>query len=173
MLKFLAYFWGPIPWMIEAAVALSGVVRHWSDFIIILVLLLANAAIAFREERQAGNAIEALKARVKRDSVWVTAPSRKLGPGDVIRLRPGDIVPADACMLDGDELSLDQSALTGESLPVSKSSIDAVFSGSIVRRGGTDALVYATGTTSGPSRHLGCSSSASACSVSLMRSCRR
>ena len=152
LLKFLAYFWGPIPWMIEAAVVLSGIVRHWPDFFIILVLLLANAAIGFWEERQAGNAIEALKARlavkarVKRDGVWVTAPSRDLVPGDVIRLRLGDIVPADARLLDGDEISLDQSALTGESLPASKASGDAVFSGSIVRRGGTDALVYATGT---------------------------
>ena len=151
-LKFLAYFWGPIPWMIEAAVVLSGVVRHWPDFFIILILLIANATIGFWEERQAGNAIEALKARlavkarVKRDGAWVTAPSRQLVPGDVIRLRLGDIVPADARLLAGDEISLDESALTGESLPTSKASGDAVFSGSIVRRGGTDALVYATGT---------------------------
>src|SRR5664279_3530305 len=144
LLKLLTYFWGPIPWMIEAAVILSGVLRHWPDFFIILVLLLANAAIGFWEERQAGKAIAALKAelaikaRVKRDGKWVTPPSRELVPGDVIRLRLGDIVPADARLLDGDEISVDQSALTGESLPATRKSGDAVFSGSLVRRGEID-----------------------------------
>ncbi len=152
VLKFLRYFWGPIPWMIEVAVVLSGVVRHWPDFFIILLLLCANAVIGFWEERQAGDAIAALKAqlaikaRVKRDGKWLTPPAKELVPGDVIRLRLGDIVPADARLLDGDEVSVDQSALTGESLPVSKKTGDAVFSGSIVRRGEVGALVYATGT---------------------------
>ena len=151
LVKFLSYFWGPIPWMIEVAVVLSAVVRHWPDFVIILVLLLANATIGFWEEREAGNAIEALKARlaikarVKRDGNWVTAPAKELVPGDVIRLRLGDIVPADARLLDGDEISVDQSALTGESLPAARKSGEAIFSGSIIRRGEIDAFVYATG----------------------------
>ena len=119
-LKFLTYFWGPIPWMIEAAVILSAVARHWPDFAIILVLLLANAVVGFWEEHQAGNAIEALKAelaikaRVIRDGKWINPAARDLVPGDVIRLRLGDIVPADARLLDGDPVELDQSALTGE-----------------------------------------------------------
>ncbi|WP_223146298.1 plasma-membrane proton-efflux P-type ATPase [Pusillimonas sp. ANT_WB101] len=151
LLKLLSYFWGPIPWMIEIAVVLSGVVRHWPDFFIILLLLVANATVGFWEERQAGNAIDALKAklaikaRVKRDGKWITPPARELVPGDVIRLRLGDIVPADARLLDGDEVSVDQSALTGESLPKSCKPGDAVFSGSIIRRGEISALVYATG----------------------------
>ena len=151
ILKFLSYFWGPIPWMIEAAVILSAAARHWPDFGIILLLLLANALVGFWEEHQAGNAIAALKAtlaikaRVKRDGKWVNPAARELVPGDAIRLRLGDIVPADARLLDGDELSVDQSALTGESLPATRKSGDAVFSGSIVRRGEIDALVYATG----------------------------
>jgi H+-transporting ATPase len=151
LLKFLKYFWGPIPWMIEAAVILSGIVQHWPDFFIILVLLLANATIGFWEERQAGNAIDALKARlaikarVKRDGTWATPAAKDLVPGDIIRLRLGDIVPADARLLDGDDVSVDQSALTGESLPAAKKAGDAVFSGSIIRRGEIDALVYATG----------------------------
>jgi H+-transporting ATPase len=151
LLKFLGYFWGPIPWMIEVAVMLSGVVRHWPDFFIILVLLFANGIIGFWEEREAGDAIEALKARlaikarVKRDGKWVTPPAKELVPGDVVRLRLGDIVPADARLLAGDEISVDQSALTGESLPATRRAGDAVFSGSIVRRGEIDALVYATG----------------------------
>ena len=151
LLKFLGYFWGPIPWMIEVAVVLSAVVRHWPDFSIILVLLVANAAVGFLEERQAGNAIEALKARlaiearVRRGGKWITAPAKDLVPGDAIRLRLGDIVPADARLLDGDEVSVDQSALTGESLPAARNTGDAIFSGSIIRRGEIDALVYATG----------------------------
>jgi H+-transporting ATPase len=152
LLKFLSYFWGPIPWMIEVAVILSGAVRHWPDFFIILVLLLANAVVGYTEERQAGNAIDALKAklaikaRVKRDGEWITPASRDLVPGDVIRLRLGDIVPADARLLDGDEIEVDQSALTGESLPATCAAGDAVFSGSVIRRGEIGALVYATGT---------------------------
>ena len=151
-LKFLSYFWGPIPWMIEGAVILSGVVRHWPDFFIILLLLAANAIVGFWEERQAGNAIAALKAklaikaRVKRDGKWVTPEARELVPGDVIRLRLGDIVPADARLLEGDPVEVDQSALTGESLPATRKSGEAVFSGSIIRRGEIGALVYATGT---------------------------
>ncbi len=151
-LKFLTYLWGPIPWMIEAAVVLSALAQHWPDFGIILVLLLANAVVGFWEEHQAGNAIAALKAklaieaRVKRDGKWVTPPARELVPGDVIRVRLGDIVPADARLLDGDSIEVDQSALTGESLPATRKPGEAVFSGSIVRQGEIGALVYGTGT---------------------------
>ena len=150
-LKFLSYFWGPIPWMIEIAVILSGVVRHWPDFFIILLLLFTNAIVGFWEERQAGNAIAALKAklaikaRVKRDGKWVNPAARELVPGDVIRLRMGDIVPADARLLEGDPVEVDQSALTGESLPVTHKSGEAVFSGSIIRQGEIGAIVYGTG----------------------------
>jgi H+-transporting ATPase len=150
-LKFLSYFWGPIPWMIEIAVILSGVVGHWPDFFIILLLLVANAVVGFWEEREASNAIEALKAklaikaRVKRDGKWINPPARELVPGDVIRMRLGDIVPADARLLDGDPVEVDQSALTGESLPAERKSGDAVFSGSIIRQGEAGAMVYATG----------------------------
>jgi len=150
-IKFLSYFWGPIPWMIEIAVILSAVVQHWSDFFIILVLLFANALVGFWEEFQAGNAIAALKsklavkARVRRDGEWTTVERRELVPGDVIRIRLGDIVPADARLLDGDPVELDQSALTGESLPVTREPGESVYSGSVVRQGEIDALIYATG----------------------------
>ena len=151
VLKFLSYFWGPIPWMIEAAVILSAVARHWPDFGIILLLLLANAVVGFWEEHQAGNAIAALKAklaikaRVKRDGKWITPAARELVPGDVIRVRLGDIVPADARLLAGDPVEVDQSALTGESLPATRKPGEAIFSGSIVRQGEIGAMVYATG----------------------------
>src|SRR5665648_1024405 len=152
LLKFLSYFWGPIPWMIEVAVILSGVVRHWPDFFVILLLLVVNAVVGFWEERQAGNAIAALKsklatkARVIRDGKWTTPAARELVPGDVIRLRLGDIVPADARLLAGDQVEVDQSALTGESLPATRKPGEAVFSGSIIRQGEIGAMVYGTGT---------------------------
>ncbi|NQV11478.1 MAG: plasma-membrane proton-efflux P-type ATPase [Cyanobacteria bacterium] len=151
LLKFLTYFWGPIPWMIEVAVILSALARHWPDFAIILLLLLANGVVGFWEEHQAGNAIAALKAtlalkaQVKRDGTWITINTRDLVPGDIILVRLGDIVPADARLLEGESLEVDQSALTGESLPAVRHSGDVVFSGSIIRRGEIKAMVYATG----------------------------
>jgi len=162
LLKFLSYFWGPIPWMIEVAAILSGVVRHWADLGIILALLIVNAVVGFWEEYQAGNTIDALKAklapnaRVKRDGQWSTIPARELVPGDVIRVRIGDILPADARLLEADPVQIDQSALTGESLPVTHQSGDAVYSGSILKQGEADALVYATGehTYFGRTAHL-------------------
>jgi H+-transporting ATPase len=150
-LRFLAGFWGPIPWMIEVAAILSAVVRHWADFIIILVLLVMNAVVRFWEEYQAGNAIAALKAklalhaRAKRDAAWKTIPVQELVPGDVVRMRIGDVVPADARLFDGDPIQVDQSALTGESLPVERKPGETVYSGSVVKQGEIDALVYATG----------------------------
>jgi H+-transporting ATPase len=162
VLKFLTYFWGPIPWMIEIAAVLSVIVRHWDDFGIIMVLLLANAVVGFWEEYKADNTIDqlraklALKARAKRDGEWVSIQARELVPGDIIRLRIGDIIPADAILLDGDSLEIDQSALTGESLPVSREEGQEVYSGSIVTLGEIDALVHATGanTYMGKTVHL-------------------
>jgi H+-transporting ATPase len=162
LMKFFSYFWGPIPWMIEVAAILSAVVRHWPDFGIILALLVVNAIVGFWEEYQAGNTIAALKkklatlARVKRDGAWTTIPARELVAGDVIRVRMGDIVPADARLLDGDAVEVDQSALTGESLPVTHKTGDAVYSGSIIKQGEINALVYATGadTYFGQTAHL-------------------
>jgi len=162
VLKFLSYFWGPIPWMIEVAAILSGVLRHWSDLVIILVLLIANAVVGFWEEFKADNTVAALKAKlalkahVKRGGTWSVIPSRELVPGDVVRLRIGAIVPADARLLDGDPLQIDQSALTGESLPVTRESGQGVYSGSVVKQGEIEALVYATGgdTYFGRTAHL-------------------
>jgi H+-transporting ATPase len=149
--KFLSYFWGPIPWMIEAAAILSAAVRHWADFVIVCILLVMNAIVGFWEEFQAGNAIEALKshlalmARVKRDAKWSQVPARELVPGDVIRVRIGDIVPADAQLLETEGVEVDQSTLTGESLPVTRKTGEGVYSGSIIKLGETDAIVKATG----------------------------
>jgi H+-transporting ATPase len=149
--KFLSYFWGPIPIMIIIAAVLSAVLRHWPDMGVILALLIVNAVVGFREEYQADSAIAALKknlalkAKAKRDGEWASIAARELVPGDIIRLRIGDIIPADAKLLEGDPVQVDQSALTGESLPVEHKSGDAVFSGSILKQGEIDAIVYATG----------------------------
>ncbi len=151
VLKFLGAFWGPIPWMIEVAVVLSAIVGHWADFGIILALLVANAVVGFWEEYQAGNAIAALKAqlalkaKVQRGGIWKSIAARELVPGDLIRVRLGDIVPADARLLAGEPLEVDQSALTGESLPVTRQPGETVYSGSIIRQGEIDAVVTATG----------------------------
>ena len=149
--KLLSYFWGPIPWMIEIAAILSAILHRWEDFIIISSLLLLNAIVGFWQEYKADNAIEllkkklAVKARVLRDNKWIEVASREIVPGDVIRLRLGDIFPADVKLINGDYLLIDESALTGESLPVEKHVRDIGYSGSVIRQGEMDALVVATG----------------------------
>lgn len=155
--RLFSYLWGPIPWMIEVAALLAAFLQNWDDFAIILTLLIVNATVGFWEEYQSGNAVAALKAhlapqaRVLRDTVWASLPARELVPGDFIRVRMGDIVPADVLLLADASLELDQSALTGESLSVSRSSGEAALSGSIVRRGEGTATV----TSIGPKTYLG------------------
>jgi len=151
ILKFLSYFWGPIPWMIEIAAILSAIVHHTEDLIIILVLLVFNAVVGFWQEYQAGNAIEqlkkqlALKSWVCRDGKWQEIDAKQLVPGDIVRIRLGDVVPADIVLLKGDYLSVDQSALTGESLPVNKNIGDLIYSSSIAKQGEMLGIVVATG----------------------------
>jgi H+-transporting ATPase len=145
------YFWGPIPWMIEVAAVLAALVAHWADFSIIASLLLLNAAVGFWQEFKADTAISALKqrlalqARALRDGRWRELPARELVPGDVVLIRLGNIVPADVRLIGGDYLSVDQSALTGESLPVDKKRGDTAYSGSIAKLGEMQGLVTATG----------------------------
>lgn len=149
--RFLSYFWGPIPWMIEIAAILSALVQHWDDFIIILALLIFNAVIGFWQEFKAANALDALKnqlalkARVLRDGQWREVDAAELVPGDVIRLRLGDIIPADTKLVEGEYLAVDQSALTGESLPVNKKPGEVAYSGSVAKQGEMIAVVTATG----------------------------
>ncbi|MBN1134461.1 MAG: plasma-membrane proton-efflux P-type ATPase [Methanosarcinaceae archaeon] len=151
LVKFLSYFWGPIPWMIEIAAILSAILHRWEDFLIIFSLLMLNAIVGFWQEHKADNAIELLKqklpleARVFRDNKWLEVDAREIVPGDLIRLRLGDILPADVKLISGDYLLVDESALTGESLPVEKHVLDVAYSGSVIRRGEMDALVVATG----------------------------
>jgi H+-transporting ATPase len=156
IIRFLRNFWGPIPWMIEIAIALSAFTAitvnpsHWNDFWIILILLMVNGVVRFWEENKADNAIELLKsklavtARVLRDGKWKKVPARELVPGDVIRIRLGDIIPADIKLLKGDYLQIDEAALTGESLPVEKHVEDIGYSGSIIKQGEMDGIVVST-----------------------------
>ncbi|MFN5515319.1 MAG: precorrin-6A reductase, partial [Cyanobacteriota bacterium] len=147
----LSYFWGPMPWMIEAAIILCALVGDWVDFGIIGALLIGNALIGFFEEKSAGDAVAALKAQlalnatVKRDGQWQSIPARELVPGDLIRVKIGDVIPADLTLLECDGLSIDQAALTGESLPVSRGAGEEVYSGSILKRGQAEAVVSAAG----------------------------
>ncbi|HFD80505.1 MAG TPA: HAD family hydrolase [Gammaproteobacteria bacterium] len=144
-------FWGPIPWMIEVAAVLSAAVQKWEDFIIILIMLLVNAFLDFIQEHRALNALKALKKRlaneviVLRGGQFRTLQARELVPGDIIKLRIGDIVPADVQLLQGDYLLVDQAALTGESLPVSKKPQDVAYANTVVKQGEMLAVVVNTG----------------------------
>lgn len=160
--KFLLYFYGPMPIVIEAAAIVSAIINHWDDFVLIVVLLLTNVFVTFWQEQSAGNAIKqlmrklALRTRVLRDGKWQITDARNLVPGDIIRLRMGDIIPADGKLVDGAFLSVDQSALTGESLPKEAHLGDIVFSASIVKQGEMSAVVTGTGenTFFGRTTHL-------------------
>ena len=149
--KFLSYFWGPIPWMIEVAAIISGIIHRWEDLVIISLLLVLNGVVGFWQENKADNAIELLKqkmalnAKVLRGGQWTQIPARELAPGDVVRIRSGDVVPADLKLLEGEYLQVDESALTGESLPVEKKSDGIAYSGSVIQKGEMNGLVVATG----------------------------
>ncbi len=145
-------FWGPIPWMIEAAAVLSALVHKWEDFTIILIMLFVNAGVDLWQEGRALSALKVLKEKlakkaiVLRDGEWREVDARYLVPGDIVKLKIGDIVPADVKLIGGgDFLLVDQSALTGESLPVEKKPGDVVYANSIVKQGEMNALVVATG----------------------------
>ena len=151
LIKILQKFWGPIPWMIEIAAILSACIAHWDDFTIIAFLLFLNAVIEFVQEFKAGNAIAALKeglaskARVLRDGNWEVIDAKKLVPGDIVRVKLGDILPADIKLIDGDYVLSDEAALTGESLPVEKFKGDIAYSGAVIKQGVMTAMVYGTG----------------------------
>lgn len=150
-LMLFSYFWGPIPWMIEIAAILSGAFEKWPDFILIVALLLINAALGFFHESEADNAIKALKntlalkAKALRDGKWMNLDAKDLVPGDIISVKLGNIVPADIQLLSGEYLSVDQSALTGESLPVDKKVEDDAYSGTVVKLGEMVGVVTDTG----------------------------
>lgn len=150
ILNFLKKFWGVTAWMLELIVLLSFLLNKLSDAYIVIGLLVFNAIIGFIQEQNAAKAVEALKkklqinAKILRNGNWKTVPSRELVPGDIIRVRIGDFVPADVKITCGD-LGVDQSALTGESLESEKRSGEVIFSGSIIKRGEASGIVVLTG----------------------------
>jgi len=151
LLHFLSFFWGPMPIMIWLATLVVCVEGDWEDVGVLLTLQVVNGSVGYYEERSAGDAIAALKkslaprASAKRDGAFLAIPARELVPGDVVNLKLGDIVPADCRLLKGPSLEVDQAALTGESLPVTRAETDTVFMGSVIRRGEVEAVVVFTG----------------------------
>jgi H+-transporting ATPase len=175
LLKFLGFMWNPLSWVMEAAAIMAIALAHggrdargkrmridYHDFVGIVLLLFINSTISFMEENNAGNAAAALmarlapKAKVLRDGTWDELDASLLVPGDIISVKLGDIIPADARLLEGDPLKIDQSALTGESLPVTKHPGDGIYSGSTCKQGEIEAVVIATGihTFFGKAAHL-------------------
>jgi len=151
LLGFLKKFWGLSAWMLEAIIILSAFLGKYPDLAVVSVLLVVNAVLGFMQERRAAGVIAALRrrlpvtARVRRDTEWGVIPARELVPGDIVRVRLGDIVPADVRLLSG-ALSADQSALTGESGEIDKAPGDVLPSGSVIRRGEGNGVVMLTGT---------------------------
>ncbi len=147
--KLASYFWGPLPWMIEAAALISAVRQDWPDFGVVTGLLVYNAAVGFWQDNKAANALAALqkglapKARVLRDGQWRSIDAAELVLGDVVSVAAGQILPADLLLVDGEYLSVDQAALTGESMPVTKKAGDSAYSGSIAKQGEMVGLVTA------------------------------
>ncbi|KAF8102591.1 hypothetical protein N665_0198s0289 [Sinapis alba] len=169
ILKFLGFMWNPLSWVMEAAAIMAialangdGRPPDWQDFVGIVCLLVINSTISFWEENNAGNAAAALmaglapKTKVLRDDKWSEQEASILVPGDIVSIKLGDIIPADARLLEGDALKVDQSALTGESLPATKGPGEEVFSGSTCKQGEIEAVVIATGvhTFFGKAAHL-------------------
>ncbi|VAI83458.1 unnamed protein product [Triticum turgidum subsp. durum] len=169
LLKFLGFMWNPLSWVMEIAAIMAialanggGRPPDWQDFVGIVTLLFINSTISYIEEANAGDAAAALmaglapKTKLLRDGSWEERDAAILVPGDIISIKLGDIIPADARLLEGDALKIDQSALTGESLPVNRYSGQEVFSGSTVKQGELEAVVIATGvhTFFGKAAHL-------------------
>ncbi|CAI0527025.1 unnamed protein product [Linum tenue] len=169
VLKFLSFMWNPLSWVMEAAAIMAIALAHgddkptdYHDFVGIILLLIINSTISFIEENNAGNAAAALmarlapKAKILRDGKWNEEDAAELVPGDIISIKLGDIIPADARLLEGDPLKIDQSALTGESLPVTRGPGGVIYSGSTCKQGELEAIVIATGvhTFFGKAAHL-------------------
>jgi H+-transporting ATPase len=150
VLMFLGKFWGLSAWMLELIMVLSAVLGNYLNLAVVGALLLVNAVLSFTQEHRAAGVVETLRrrlrvsARVRRDSSWQVIPARELVPGDIVRVRPGDIIPADVKLLTG-ALKVDQSALTGESKDADKSPGEVLSSGSVVRRGEGNGVVMLTG----------------------------
>lgn len=150
VIRFLRKFWGPTAWILEFIIILSAVLQKTEEFYMVLGLLFMNVILSFYQEEKAAKAVNTLKqrlqinAKVMRERKWIEVPARELVPGDIIRVRTGDFIPADLKIIAGD-IDVDQSALTGESLDLEKHAEDGVFQGSIIRRGEATGIIIQTG----------------------------
>jgi len=150
-LLFISKFYGPIPIMLWLVIAISYVLGHIVDFYVVLVLLIFNAIVSFAEEYKADSSIELLKkrlvvkARVLRSGSWLEIDAKYVVPGDIMRVRLGDVVAADAKVIEAEGLEADESALTGESMPVAKSKSSMIYAGSSITHGEATCVVVATG----------------------------
>lgn len=150
VLIFLGKFWGLSAWMLELIMVLSAILGKYTDLVIVSVLLVVNAALSFLQEYRAAGVVETLRqrlqvsARVLREGNWRICPARELVPGDIVRMRPGDIIPADVKLIAG-VLSIDQSTLTGESQNIDKTLGEMLSSGSVIRHGEGNGVVILTG----------------------------
>ena len=150
ILRFLKRYWGPMPWLLEFAMVLTIILGHYTEGIIIFVLLTMNAVIGYMQSRNSQKAVEMLKkkleikAKVLRDGKWVLKDAKYVVPGDILSIKLGDLVPADVCIISG-EISADESALTGESLPKNARKSDIIYSSSIVKRGEAKCVAINTG----------------------------
>jgi len=149
--RFIKKFWGLTPWMLEITIGLEWALGKYFEMYVVMGLLVFNAILAFFQGERANSALQLLKeklkinARVKRNGNWAVIPAREIVPGDVIRLRAGDFIPADVKMAEG-SAEVDQSSLTGESQMVEKKANEILYSGSILRRGEISGVVASTGT---------------------------
>ncbi len=150
LLAFLSWFWGPIPWFLEIAVLICIIIGDWLDGIMLVAILLCNVIIGFYNEHDSQKALELLKhkltikTKLMRDGNWITKDSRELMPGDLILMGLGDVVPADAKIISGN-ISADQAAITGESMPVTLKESDVLLTGSTIKRGEAKCIVVNTG----------------------------
>lgn len=151
VIRFASKFWGLTAWMLELTMVFSLILGNYLEFYIIGALIIVNAIIGFAQEEKASSAVETLKkrlhvnARVMREGKWKNIAAREVVPGDIVRVRAGDFVPADLKMVEKTEVSADQSALTGESMTVEKKQDDLLYSGSVIKRGESNGVVVATG----------------------------
>lgn len=161
VLAFLLKFWGPIPWMLEVTVILQLALGKFTDAFIIILLLIVNAVIGFSFERKAQRSLALIQqqlrieARVLRDNKWKRMLSQELVPGDIVRLRAGDLIPADARLING-AVAVDLSSLTGETELIERSDEQELYAGSVIRRGEAVAEISATGSRTfyGKTAHL-------------------
>ncbi len=149
VIQFLKRFWGPMPWLLEITVILNIIIQKYVEAVVVFSLLLINSIIGFIQAQNSHKAVELLKkqlevqCQVLRNNEWIIVDSKTLVPGDIVKFKLGDFIPADGYIIDG-EMNLDVSMLTGESLPKQVLKSEVVYSGSVVKRGGATVVIVNT-----------------------------